>query len=115
MTTKPVPKITKPSEKAPTRTPIGEIKAKDVWCMVCGEYVQDWEPRSPKIFQTGLLKDESGQIKVTIFKNDGETQHKMLEGTTYRLWSVVTDEYPAGSGKFSLKVNRKTIIEEIDA
>lgn len=105
----------KPSQKEPTRTQIGTISRKDQWCMICGEYIEDWEPRSDKIFQTGLIQDETGKIKVTIFKKrDGGVQHKLLVGTTYKLWSVVTDEYPEGSGRFSVKVNAKTIIEEVE-
>lgn len=108
----PAPRITKASDKAPTRTKLGEIRSPNVWCMVEGEYTQDWEPRSEKVWQTGLLKDETGQCKVTVFA--GQTTQKLEVGKRYRLWSVVTDEYPAGSGRFSVKVNKKTLIEEIE-
>jgi replication factor A1 len=60
--------------------------------------------------QVGLLGDESGTIKFTKWaKSDLE---ELDAGQSYRLGNVVTDEY---EGQYSVKLNRTTTIEEIDA
>ena len=68
-----------------------------------------WEPRSDAVAQVGLLGDESGTIKFTKWsKSDLPT---LEEGAVYDLRNVVTDEY---EGRFSVKLNRTTTIEELD-
>ncbi|MFB6187428.1 MAG: replication factor A, partial [Halobacteriaceae archaeon] len=57
----------------------------------------------------GLLGDSTGTIKFTAWaKSDLE---ELEEDTVYRLENIVTDEY---EGRYSVKLNRTTTIEELD-
>ena len=88
---------------------LADIDEPDRWVDVTAKVVELWEPRSDSIDQVGLLGDESGTIKFTKWaKSDLPT---LQEGSVYRLGNVVTDEY---QGRFSVKLNRTTTIEELD-
>ncbi|MFC7211609.1 replication factor A [Natronoarchaeum sp. GCM10025321] len=89
---------------------LAEVDEAEQWVTVEAKVVDLWEPRSDSVGQVGLLGDESGTIKFTKWaKSDLE---ELEAGQAYRLGNVVTDEY---EGQHSVKLNRTTTIEEIDA
>jgi ssDNA-binding replication factor A large subunit len=88
---------------------LADVDAPEEWVDVTAEVVELWEPRSDAVAQVGLLGDETGTIKFTKWsKSDLPT---LDEGGVYHLRNVVTDEY---QGRFSVKLNRTTVIEELD-
>mgnify|MGYP006280110661 CR=1 FL=1 len=91
------------------RVSLADIDSPDRWVDVTAKIVELWEPRSESIDQVGLLGDETGTLKFTKWaKSDLPA---LEEGGVYRLGNVVTDEY---QGRFSVKLNRTTTIEELD-
>ncbi|PSQ44735.1 replication factor A [Halobacteriales archaeon SW_7_68_16] len=86
-----------------------EIDEPEQWVDVTAKVIELWEPNSDAVAQVGLLGDPTGTIKFTKWsKSDlGEVE----EGAVYHLRNVVTDEY---EGRFSVKLNRTTVIEERD-
>ncbi|EMA40596.1 replication factor A [Halococcus hamelinensis 100A6] len=85
------------------------IDAPEQWVDLTVKVLQLWEPRSESIAQVGLLGDETGTIKFTAWATSDLPE--LDEGGVYRLENVVTDEY---EGRFSVKLNRTTDIEELD-
>ncbi len=85
------------------------IDAPEQWVDLTVKVLQLWEPRSESIAQVGLLGDETGTIKFTAWATSDLPE--LEEGSVYRLENVVTDEY---EGRFSVKLNRTTDIEELD-
>jgi ssDNA-binding replication factor A large subunit len=89
---------------------IQDIDEPEQWVDVTAKVVELWDARSDAVGQVGLLGDESGTIKFTAWaKSD---LPKLEEGEVYRLGNVVTDEY---QGRYSVKLNRTTTIEHVDA
>src|SRR6056297_1407512 len=88
---------------------VGDIDEDEAWHTVEAKLVDLWEPRSDSIAQVGLLGDESGTIKFVKWAESDLPE--LEEGAVYRLGNVVTDEY---EGRFSVKLNRTTTIEELD-
>jgi replication factor A1 len=88
---------------------VEDIEEDEQWVDLTGKVVDLWEPGHESIGQVGLLGDETGTIKFTAW---AESDLPALEeGAVYRLSNVVTDEY---QGRFSVKLNRTTSIEELD-
>ncbi|PSQ46240.1 replication factor A [Halobacteriales archaeon SW_12_67_38] len=85
------------------------IAAPEEWVDLTVKVLQLWEPRSESIAQVGLLGDETSTIKFTSWATSELPE--LEEGSVYRLENVVTDEY---EGRFSVKLNRTTTIEELD-
>jgi replication factor A1 len=88
---------------------IETIDTPEEWVDLTVEVLQLWEPRSDSIAQVGLLGDETGTIKFTAWATSDLPE--LEEGGVYRLGNVVTDEY---EGRFSVKLNRTTTIEQVD-
>lgn len=88
---------------------IVDIDQPEQWVQITAKVVDLWEPRSDSIAQVGLLGDETGTIKFTKWAKSDLPQ--LEEGRVYQLGNVVTDEY---QGRFSVKLNRTTTIEEVD-
>ncbi|EMA53114.1 replication factor A [Halococcus thailandensis JCM 13552] len=88
---------------------IESIELPEQWVDLTVEVLQLWEPMSESVAQVGLLGDETGTIKFTAWATSDLPE--LDEGGTYRLENLVTDEY---EGRFSVKLNRTTSIEEID-
>ncbi|MFC7167338.1 replication factor A [Halospeciosus flavus] len=91
-----------------------EVQAADVdeaeqWVDMTAKVVDLWEPRSDAVGQVGLLGDESGTIKFTKWAKSDLPE--LEEGAVYHFGNLVTDEY---EGRFSVKLNRTTTIEELD-
>ncbi len=88
---------------------IEDVDEPEQWIDITAKVIELWEPRSDSISQVGLLGDPTGTIKFTKWaKSDLPT---LEEGGVYELRNVVTDEY---QGRFSVKLNRTTVIEELD-
>ena len=88
---------------------IRDIDAPEEWIDITAKVVDLWDATSDAVAQVGLLGDETGTVKFTKWsKSDLQT---LEEGKVYNLRNVVTDEY---QGRFSVKLNRTTTIEELD-
>ncbi len=88
---------------------VADIDAPEEWVDLTAVVVELWEPRADSIDQVGLLGDETGTIKFTKWAKSDLPE--LVEGRVYRLGNLVTDEY---EGRFSVKLNRTTTIEELD-
>jgi len=88
---------------------VADVDAPEEWVDITGKVVELWEATSDAVAQVGLLGDETGTIKFT--KWSKSDLPALEEGTVYHLRNVVTDEY---QGRFSVKLNRTTVIEEVD-
>jgi replication factor A1 len=88
---------------------VESIDTPEQWVDLTVEVLQLWEPRSDSIAQVGLLGDETGTVKFTAWATSDLPE--LDEGSAYRLENLVTDEY---EGRFSVKLNRTTTIEEVD-
>lgn len=91
-------------------TDVADITEGDQWHDVEAKVVSLFEPRSDAVVQVGRLGDETGSMKFTRF--EGADMPMLEEGETYSFDSVVSDEY---EGVISLKVNKPTTAEVIDA
>lgn len=89
---------------------LAAVDAPEQWLDVTAKVVALWDPRSDAIAQVGLLGDDTGTIKFTKWATSDLPVLK--EEQVYRLGNVVTDEY---QGRYSVKLNRTTTIEEVDA
>ena len=88
---------------------IADVDAPEEWVDVRARVVELWEPRADAVAQVGLLGDETATIKFTKWSKSDLPE--LEEDTSYSLRNVVTDEY---QGRFSVKLNRTTTIEELD-
>lgn len=88
---------------------IEDVTEPEEWIDLTAKVVDLWEPRSDSIAQVGLLGDETGTIKFTKWAKSDLPE--LTEGRVYRFGNIVTDEY---QGRFSVKLNRTTTIEEVD-
>jgi len=93
--------------------PISSIKEDNRWVTIKGKVVQLWEPKSDSISQTGLIGDDSGVIKFTIFaKSADKLDTIMEEGESYELRNVVSSIW---QDQVSIKINSNseiTLLEE---
>jgi replication factor A1 len=89
------PQITPIKELSPG---VGSVRAK---------VVQEWEVTHERMFQSGLLADESGTIKFVIWREDGV--EKLEEGKVYNIFYALVDEY---NGRLSLNLNTATCLAE---
>jgi len=88
---------------------LADVDAPEEWVDIRATVVELWDPRADAVAQVGLLGDETGTIKFTKWSKSDLPE--LSEGTSYELRNVVTDEY---EGRFSVKLNRTTTIEELD-
>lgn len=102
-----VSQITHDQPLVPTITPVqalhpgvGSVRVK---------MVQEWEPSHERMLQTGIVGDESGTLKFTIWREEGEGKEKLLPDTVYNIYYAQVDEY---NGRLSLNLNSATIIPD---
>ncbi|MFC6796354.1 MULTISPECIES: replication factor A [unclassified Haladaptatus] len=88
---------------------IADVDEPEQWLDLTAKVVDLWEPGHESIGQVGLLGDPTGTIKFTKWAKSDLPE--LEEGKVYRFSNVVTDEY---QGRFSVKLNRTTGIEELD-
>jgi replication factor A1 len=92
---------------------IAAIKGDNKWVTVKGKVIQLWEPRSDAISQTGLIGDDTGVIKFTIFAKSAEKLDISLEeGESYEFRNVVSSVW---QDQISLKVNSNSEIIMLDS
>ncbi|WMW21279.1 replication factor A [Methanolobus mangrovi] len=88
---------------------ISDITVDGKWVNVRGKIVQLWDNSHESISQVGLVGDESGTIKFTLWESAGAPL--VEEGKSYVFKNVVVNEW---NGKFQLNVNKSSSIESID-
>ena len=71
----------------------------------------NWDVRSDRMLQTGLVGDETDRMKFVIWKSrDGETEETSLEeDRVYSIYYAGVEEY---NGRYSLNLSGATILEE---
>ena len=87
-------------------TPLTQIKLGVVPC-VRAKFIDEWEVSSDKMSQTGLLADESGKTKFTIWKSSGKESLKL--GTVYTIYYPVASEF---NGRISIALDTAIWLEE---
>jgi replication factor A1 len=93
--------------------PIASIKGDNKWVTVKGKVIQLWEPKSDSISQTGLIGDDTGVIRFTIFSKSAEKLDITLEeGESYEFRNVVSSIW---QDQVSLKVNSNSELIMLDA
>ncbi len=70
---------------------ISEIKEDGKWVSLRVKVIQLWDSTSDKITQSGLIGDETGVIKFTIWRTSGALP--LEEGKSYEIKSAVTNLY----------------------
>jgi len=88
---------------------VGDINSSGQWVDIQIKIVDLWDPTSDSIDQVGLVGDETGTIKFTKWAKSNLP--KLEANENYFLKNVVTDEW---NGRFSIKLNRTTIIEPLN-
>jgi replication factor A1 len=68
---------------------------------------QEWEARSERILQTGLVGDPTGTIKFPIWQEEGK--EPLTSDTVYDIYYATVDEY---NGRLSLVLNSGTVIPD---
>ena len=97
-----------PSEQAEqTITPLADGVANDI-IHIEGTVTRLFEPRSPSVAQSGVLKDESGEMTFTIWADAG--MPKVEVHSSYRFTDVEISEY---NEKLSFKVSGRSTITSI--
>jgi len=91
------------------RVEISDVDSPEEWIDLTAKVVDLWDAESDAVAQVGLLGDETGTVKFTKWSKSDLSS--LDEGEVYDLRNVVTDEY---QGRFSVKLNRTTTIEELD-
>ncbi|MBA1343067.1 MAG: hypothetical protein C5S52_05660 [ANME-2 cluster archaeon] len=94
---------------AASSTRIADINQSEQWINLHAKVVQLWDSTSPSIDQVGLIGDETGTIKFV--KWTKSKLPALVEGKSYSLENMTTDEW---EGRFSVKMNRTTRIQELD-
>jgi replication factor A1 len=69
--------------------------------------VQEWEPTHERMFQAGLLGDETGTIKFTIWREEGK--EKLVPGKVYSIYYALVDEF---NGRLQLNLSTAIAIPE---
>ena len=78
------------------------------WINLRVKLVDIWDSTSDYIRQTGIVGDETGQVKFVAWTNAG--LEEMVEGKCYMLDNVVTNVY---NDRVSVTFNKTSVIEEI--
>src|SRR3990172_3906757 len=87
---------------------VADVKEDGKWVTLKVKVVQIWDNTSDKITQTGLIGDETGIIKFTIWES--ANLPPMEEGKSYEIKSAVTNLY---NEKFQIKLNKNTSIVQL--
>jgi replication factor A1 len=91
---------------------IASVKEDNRWVTVRGKVLQLWDPRSESISQTGLIGDDSGVIRLTIFSKSADKLGITLEeGESYEFRNVVSSIW---QDQISLKANSSSEIVPLD-
>jgi replication factor A1 len=88
---------------------LADIEEAEAWVDVEVQVAELWEDTHESMAQAGLLGDESGTIKFISW--EASDLPLLQEGESYRLESVVTDEY---EGRYSVKLVSTSEIRRLD-
>jgi len=94
---------------AASSTRIADINQSEQWINLRAKVVELWDSTSPTIDQVGLIGDGTGTIKFVKWAKSNLPA--LVEGKSYSLENMTTDEW---EGRFSVKMNRTTRIQELD-
>lgn len=92
----------------PQLTKIIDLSENGKWANLKAKVIQLWENNHESISQVGLLGDETGIIKFTIWKN--AELPELEQGESYLFKSVVIGEY---NGRYQAQFNRNSSIEKL--
>lgn len=87
---------------------VADVKTDNQWVILRVKVIQLWDNTSDKITQTGLIGDETGVIKFTMWDSSG--LKPMEEGKCYEIKSAVTNLY---NERFQIKLNKATTITQL--
>jgi hypothetical protein len=87
---------------------VGEIKEDGKWVSLRIKVIQLWDSTSDKITQTGLIGDETGVIKFTIWRTSGALP--LEEGKSYEIKNAVTSFF---GGNYQIQFTDRTAIIEL--
>jgi replication factor A1 len=93
----------------PKLTKIEGISENGQWTNLKAKVIQIWENTHDSISQVGLLGDDTGIIKFTIWKNSNISE--LEQDASYLFKSVVVGEY---NGKFQVQFNKKSSVEKLE-
>lgn len=89
----------------PSIIPVAQVKPGVVCLRV--KVVQEYESSSERMFQSGILGDESGTIRFVTWKDD--SAQRLNPGMVYTLYYVSADEF---NSRLSLTINGATILPD---
>ncbi len=89
----------------PAPVPVSELKPGV--STIRAKVIQDWEPRHERMFQSGLLGDESGTTRFVTWKEDGNV--RLENGKVYNIYYAGVDEF---QGRLSLNLTGAMILED---
>ncbi|MDD1701750.1 MAG: nucleotide-binding protein [Methanoregula sp.] len=89
----------------PTPTPITDLKPGVG--SVRAKVIQEWDTTHDRMFQSGLLGDETGTVKFVIWKE--QNKEKLAVGTVYSIFYAQVDEF---NERLSLNLNTARIMPE---
>jgi replication factor A1 len=91
---------------------IASIKEDNNWVTIRGKVLQLWDPRSDSISQTGLIGDDSGVIRFTIFtKSADKLDITLEEDESYEFRNVVSSSW---QDQISIKANSNSEIVSLE-
>lgn len=88
---------------------ISDVAEDGKWVNVRGKIVQLWDNSHESISQVGLIGDETGTIKFTVWQSAAAVA--VEEGKSYIFRNIVVNEW---NGKFQLNVNKSSSIESLE-
>ena len=89
----------------PVITPVKDLAAGVASVRV--KMIQEWDSTHERMFQSGLLGDETGTVKFVTWKEDGK--ERLTPGGVYTIYYALVDEF---NGRFSLNLNTATVVTE---
>ena len=75
----------------PASTTINQL-ASGILPLIHVKFIEEWQSRSDKVLQTGIIADSSGKMKFTIW-NDSKLREKLVLGSTYDIYYSTIDTY----------------------
>ncbi|HJJ29310.1 MAG TPA: hypothetical protein O0X70_07970 [Methanocorpusculum sp.] len=92
-----------------TPQPLSTLKPGVAPC-VRVRFIEEWEVRSDRMLQTGLVGDESGKMKFVLWKSG--SPEKLVPGCVYNIYYAGVSEF---NGRLSLDLNSALYILDEDA
>lgn len=89
---------------------LASIQSGDQWLSTTAKVLELWEPGHASIAQVGLIGDETGTCKLTIWES--ADARSVAENEVYRFENVVSDVY---QGTVGIQVNSASSLEPADA